>query len=145
MFFYRVIPNRQCQHHALSVASQIHGPSYHKRGNISNRSCLVYPVYFGPFWSIQSTSFTSVQFGPLRSISSNSIYFGLFGPFRSHLTNSVYSVHSIHFGPFCLIRSILAHFVLFGPIQCTNLRMTKDKFWLKILLIIWVISIVIIG
>ena len=31
-------------------------------------STLVYPVYFGPFRSIQSTLFTSVQFGPLRFI-----------------------------------------------------------------------------
>ena len=31
-------------------------------------STLVYPVYFGPFRSIRSTSFTSVKFGPLRSI-----------------------------------------------------------------------------
>ena len=97
MFLYRVIPNRQHQQEALSIASQIHGPSYHKKGNISNRSCLVYPVYFGPFWSIQSTSFTSVQFGPLRSILvqfsllrsiwSNSVYFSTL---RSIWSNSVY-------------------------------------------------------
>ena len=145
MFFYRVIPNRQRQQHALSVASQIHGLSYHRKETYQIGlvwSIQFTSVHFGPFNLLHSPRFNLVLFGPF---SSNSIYFGLFGPFRSHLSNSVYSVHSIHFGPFCLIRSILAHFVLFGPIQCTNLRMTKDKFWLRMLSIIWVISIVIIG
>ena len=93
-------------------------------------STLVYLVYFSPFRSIQSTLFTSVEFGPLRFIMSNSVYFGLFSPFGPHLSNSVYSVHFVHFRPFGLIR-------------CTYLRMKKDKFWLRVLSIIWVISIVI--
>ena len=69
-------------------------------------STLVYPVYFGPFQSIQSTLFTSVQFGPLRFIMvqfsllrsiqpiwSTFIQFGIFGPFCplwSIWSNSVY-------------------------------------------------------
>ena len=93
-------------------------------------STLVYLVYFSPFRSIQSTLFTSVEFGPLPFIMSNSVYFGLFSPFGPHLSNSVYSVHFVHFGPFGLIR-------------CTYLRMKKDKFWLRVISIIWVISIVI--
>ena len=115
-------------------------PSYHKKGNILNRSCLVHfglssllRSVFGPFNLLRSLRFNLVLFDPFWS---NLVYFGLFGPFGPHLSNSVYSVQSIHFGPFGLIRSILAHFSLFGPIRCTNLRMAKDKFWLRILSII---------
>ena len=45
-----------------------------------------------------------------------------------------------------LSQSISIHFSSFGPIQCTYLRMKKKtcKFWLRVLSIIWVISIVII-
>ena len=84
-------------------------------------------VHFGPFNLLCSLPSNLVHFGSLWS---NSVYFGLFSPFGPHLSNSVYSVHSVHFGPFGLIR-------------CTYLRMKKDKFWLRVLSIIWVISIVI--
>ena len=99
-------------------------------------STLVYPVYFGPFDLLCSLQSNLVHFGPLWS---NSIYFSLFGP---HLSSSIYLVHSVHFG---LIWSILAHFGPLGPIQYIYLRMEKDKFWLRVLSIIWVISIEIIG
>ena len=146
--------------HALSFASQIHGPNYHKiQFFFSIRkekyqvglvwSNLVYQVYFGQFRFIRSISFTSVNFSSfdlLRSLRSNLVHFGLFwsnsvyfdlvGP---HLSNSVYSVHSVHFGLFGLIQFISTHFGPFGPIRCIYLRMEKDKFWLR------VISIVTIG
>ena len=90
-------------------------------------STLVYPVYFGPFRSIQSTLFTSFQFGPLRFIM-----------VQFSLLRSIQPIWSTFiqfgmFGPFCP----------FGLIRCTSLRMKKDKFWLRVLSIIWVISIVI--
>ena len=122
MFFYRVIPNQQHQQQVLSVASQIHGPSYHKRGNISNRSCLVYPVYFGPFWSIQSTSFTSVQFGPLRSIL---VQFSLFRSIRSIWFTSVqFGI----FNPFSLLRSIWSNSVYFSSLRSI---WSNSVYWLK--------------
>ena len=64
---------------------------------------LVYPVYFGQFWFIRSTSFTSVQFGPLwsilvqfsllQSILSTSVQFCIFSqfyPLQSIWSNLVY-------------------------------------------------------
>ena len=121
----------RCQLHLKSMVQVIIREETYQIGLVW--SIQFTSVHFGPFNLLHSPRFNLVLFGPF---SSNSIYFGLFGPFRSHLSNSVYSIHSIHFGPFGLFRSILAHFVLFDPIQCTNLRMTKDKFWLRILSII---------
>ena len=98
--------------HALSFASQIHGPNYHKqgsifllhkKGNISSWSCLdhfglpgllrsssvhlIYFVHFGPIWSIL------VQFSLLQSILSTSVQFCIFSqfyPLQSIWSNSVY-------------------------------------------------------
>ena len=126
-------------------------------------------VHFGPFWStsvhcssnrsicsilVNSIQFVLVSpFGSLWSIWSTLVHyvqFSRFGPFN--LFRSIWStlVNSIQFGQFHLfnlfrsiqsIWSILNHF---SSIKCTYLRMGKCKFGLRILSIIWVISIVII-
>ena len=92
---------------------------------------LVHSVHFGLYLFICSTLIKSVLFRPIWSITSNLVHstqfsqHGLFGPFRS-----IWSIWSIS-----------DHF---GPIQCTYLRIGKNKFGLRVVPIILVISIVII-
>ena len=86
-------------------------------------STLVYPVYFGPF-------------DLLRSLQSNLVHLVYSGPIQST------SVYSVHICRILYIQSILSG--QFGPIRYIYLRNEKDKIWLRVLSIIWVISIVII-
>ena len=129
----------------------------------SIKSTLVILVLFSPFcpiWSIRPTSVQFGLFGPFQSTSIYSIQFGPYNPLRSIRSNLVHSVHLGLFNPIWSIRPISAHLGLFNPIWsirsiwsisthfdpiwCTYLRMAKYKFRLRILLIIWVISIIII-
>ena len=116
-------------------------------------STSVYLVQFVLFCLVQSIWFTSVYFGPfdlLQSIHACSVHFGLFCPIWIIQSTSVYSiqfgplVHLFLFGPIWSIRSIWSISGHFGPIRCTYLRMGKYKFGLRVLLIIWGISVVII-
>ena len=125
-----------------------------KIGNLSNWSCS---VHFGPSGLVW---FVLVQFGPfnlLGSLRSNLFHFSLFWSFLVHFSRfgpfspicpiqsiQSYLVHVVYFGPFNLILSILVNFAPFGLIWCIYLRIEKDKFLLRVLSIIWVISIVII-
>ena len=126
----------------------------------SIQSNLVHLVHFGLFQSIRCYLVNLYLLGPLRSIPFNSIhsvYFSPFGPWWSNM------VHLVQFGPFSPLYSIRSNFGPFGPISlCRSiqsiwsisdhfspiwrnyLRMGKYKFGLKVLSIIWVISIVII-
>ena len=71
-------------------------------------STLVYPVYFGQFQFIRSTSFTSVQFGPLWSLL---VQFSLLQSIPST------SVQFCIFSPFCPLRSIWSNLIHFSSLQ----------------------------
>ena len=70
-----------------------------KKGNISNRSCLVYFGLSGLLWSISVHSIYFVHFRPIWSTSVH------YGPIQS---TSVYSAHLVHIYLIRYIRSILS-------------------------------------
>ena len=128
------------------------------------RSTLVYyslfrsnSIYFIPIrsiWSIQSIWFSSIYFGPFNLLRSCAIHFGPFHPIRSiqsasvqfGLFNLLWFIQSnlAHFGLLWPVRSIWSISDHFGRIRCTYLRMGKNKFGLRVLLIIWVILVTVI-
>ena len=132
VFFYRVIPNRQHQRqrHALSVASQIHGPSYHKKGNISNRSFL---VHFGLSNLFRSILVHFGQSNLFRSILVHSICFIHFGSISSSSVHSgpIQSIWSTYvqfciFSQFCPLRSNLIHFSSLRSIWSNSVYLLKN-------------------